>query len=98
MTFSAADTGNGTTAASGDLFGHPRALTFLFSTEMWERFSYYGMRALLVLYMVKYLLHQGQVEHVIGISQLKGVLESMFGPLGIQPFSSHIYGLYTGLV
>ena len=41
---------------SGDLFGHPRALTFLFTTEMWERFSYYGMRALLVLYMVKYLL------------------------------------------
>jgi POT family proton-dependent oligopeptide transporter len=39
-----------------DLFGHPRALTFLFATEMWERFSYYGMRALLVLYMVKYLL------------------------------------------
>ena len=29
---------------------------FLFATEMWERFSYYGMRALLVLYMVKYLL------------------------------------------
>ena len=29
-------------------FGHPRALGFLFATEMWERFSYYGMRALLV--------------------------------------------------
>jgi len=36
----------------GDLFGHPRGLTFLFATEMWERFSYYGMRALLVLYML----------------------------------------------
>ena len=34
---------------SADLFGHPRALSFLFATEMWERFSYYGMRALLVL-------------------------------------------------
>ncbi len=32
---------------------HPRALTSLFFTEMWERFSYYGMRALLVLYLVK---------------------------------------------
>src|SRR5437763_2155262 len=81
-----------------DLFGHPRALAFLFTTEMWERFSYYGMRALLVLYMVKYLLHQGQIENVIGIKELKQLLESMFGPLGIQPFSSHIYGLYTGLV
>ncbi|MCS6808195.1 MAG: peptide MFS transporter [Bacteroidota bacterium] len=32
--------------------GHPRGLTTLFVTELWERFSYYGMRALLVLYMV----------------------------------------------
>jgi len=38
------------------LFGHPRGLSFLFATEMWERFSYYGMRALLVLYLVKYVL------------------------------------------
>jgi proton-dependent oligopeptide transporter, POT family len=36
-------------ARRNDLFGHPRGLTFLFATEMWERFSYYGMRALLVL-------------------------------------------------
>src|SRR5690554_5223303 len=32
-------------------FGHPRGLATLFFTEMWERFSYYGMRALLVLFM-----------------------------------------------
>jgi POT family proton-dependent oligopeptide transporter len=81
-----------------DLFGHPRALTFLFATEMWERFSYYGMRALLVLYMVKYLLHPGHVENVIGLAALKSLLEGMFGPLEMQPFSSQIYGLYTGLV
>ena len=31
--------------------GHPRGLTTLFFTEMWERFSYYGMRAFLILYM-----------------------------------------------
>lgn len=35
-----------------EFFGHPRGLSTLFFTEMWERFSYYGMRALLVLYMV----------------------------------------------
>ncbi|MCG3171902.1 MAG: Di-/tripeptide transporter [Myxococcota bacterium] len=35
------------------LFDHPKGLYILFFTEMWERFSYYGMRALLVLYMVK---------------------------------------------
>jgi proton-dependent oligopeptide transporter, POT family len=81
-----------------DIFGHPRALTFLFATEMWERFSYYGMRALLVLYMVKYLLLPGHAENVIGLEALKHGFESLLGPLGTQPLSSHIYGLYTGLV
>jgi proton-dependent oligopeptide transporter, POT family len=85
-------------ARSSDLFGHPRALTFLFATEMWERFSYYGMRALLVLYMVKYLLHPGHADNVIGLGALRSLLEGMFGPLGVQPFASQIYGLYTGLV
>ena len=37
-------------------FGQPRGLTILFLTEMWETFSYYGMRALLVYYMTKELL------------------------------------------
>ncbi len=37
---------------SGTFLGHPRGLFLLFTTEMWERFSYYGMRALLVLYAV----------------------------------------------
>ena len=35
-----------------ELFGHPKGLFVLFFTEMWERFSYYGMRAILVLYLV----------------------------------------------
>ena len=83
---------------SNDLFGHPRGLTFLFATEMWERFSYYGMRALLVLYMVKYLLLPGHADNVIGLAALKHALESLIGPLDSQPLSSHIYGLYTGLV
>lgn len=37
------------------LGGHPKGLYLLFSVEMWERFSYYGMRALLVLYLIQYL-------------------------------------------
>ena len=81
-----------------DLFGHPRGLTFLFATEMWERFSYYGMRALLVLYMTKYLLHPEHADGVIGLDTLRTLLESMFGPLGVQPLASQLYGLYTGLV
>ncbi len=80
------------------LFGHPRGLAFLFATEMWERFSYYGMRALLVLYLVKYLLLPGHFEQVIGLATLKSGLESVFGPLDTQPLASQIYGLYTALV
>jgi POT family proton-dependent oligopeptide transporter len=83
---------------SRELFGHPRGLSFLFATEMWERFSYYGMKALLVLYMVKYLLHPEHAQVVIGFAALKSALEGLFGPLEIQPLSSQIYGLYTGLV
>jgi POT family proton-dependent oligopeptide transporter len=84
--------------AASDFLGHPRGLAFLFSTEMWERFSYYGMRSLLVLYMVKYLLLAEHAENVIGLAGLRSLFEGMFGPLAAQPFSSHIYGLYTGLV
>ena len=82
----------------GELFGHPRGLTFLFTTEMWERFSYYGMRALLIFYMTKFVLLPDNAGNVIGLSALRGFYESIFGPLGVQPFASHIYGLYTALV
>jgi POT family proton-dependent oligopeptide transporter len=85
-------------AAGGDLFGHPRGLSFLFATEMWERFSYYGMRSLLVLYMVKYLLEPARAETVVGYAAFKSGLEFLFGPLGVQPLSSHIYGFYSAFV
>src|SRR5215475_4124602 len=98
MAFSTAEQRRRRSERAHDLFGHPRGLTFLFATEMWERFSYYGMRALLVLYMVKLLLLPGHAENVIGLGALRYLFESMSGPLGAQPFSSHIYGLYTGLV
>jgi POT family proton-dependent oligopeptide transporter len=81
-----------------DILGHPRGLAFLFATEMWERFSYYGMRALLVLYMIKYLFLPERADTVIGYGALKSSLETVFGPLDIQPLSSQVYGLYTGLV
>ena len=54
--------GTGVTALSADdhgFFGHPRGLSTLFFTEMWERFSYYGMRALLMLYMTSKLVDGG---------------------------------------
>src|SRR5580700_4707076 len=85
-------------AAKAEFFGHPRGLPYLFATEMWERFSYYGMRALLVLYMVKYVLLPAHAGGVIGLGALKRTLEVPFGPLDAQPLASQIYGFYTGLV
>jgi POT family proton-dependent oligopeptide transporter len=80
-------------------FGHPRGLFFLFFTEMWERFSYYGMRSLLVLYMVNHLfIHPEVGGRVLGFTALRGALESVFGPLDVQPLASQVYGLYTGFV
>jgi len=81
------------------ILGHPPGLFILFFTEMWERMSYYGMRSLLVLYMVDHLFIRPDVgQAVLGFNAVKGVLESIFGPLAIQPLSSQIYGLYTAFV
>jgi dipeptide/tripeptide permease len=46
--------------------GHSRGLGYLAFTEAWERFSYYGMQTLLVLYMVNRLLHPGHIERIAG--------------------------------
>src|SRR5690348_15493894 len=83
----------------GTWLGHPRGLFFLFLTEMWERFSYYGMRSLLVLYMVKYLFIQPDVgQQFMGFTALRTSLETVFDLLAGQPLSSQIYGLYTAFV
>jgi POT family proton-dependent oligopeptide transporter len=89
------------TPRQAQLFGHPRGLTFLFTTEMWERFSYYGMRAILVLYLTNFLLLPGPSEHILGYHAIKSLFENVFNggqPLGVQPFSSLIYGNYTAFV
>jgi proton-dependent oligopeptide transporter, POT family len=92
------DRRSGADQRDAELFGHPRRLTSLFATEMWERFSYYGMRALLILYMVDYLLKPEHADKVLGLAGLKHALTALSGPLDIQPLASQIYGLYTGFV
>jgi len=95
-------------ASARTFMGHPVGLFILFFTEMWERFSYYGMRGLLKLYMVNYLFTtsrqvlQGGEERVPGDpatvwlwSLVQGLLPSDGGP---QAQASVIYGWYTGLV
>jgi POT family proton-dependent oligopeptide transporter len=79
-------------------FGHPKGLAFLAFTEAWERFSYYGMAALLVLYMVNQLLLPGHVEHVAGFAAFRNALEGAFGPMSTQALASQIFGLYSGFV
>ncbi len=76
---------------------HPPGLYYLAFTEVWERFSYYGMTSLLTLYMVGQLLTPGHEEHVLGLAGLRHVFESN-GPISDQAFASLIYGWYGGLV
>jgi proton-dependent oligopeptide transporter, POT family len=86
-------------AEDRSFFGHPRGLGYIAFTEAWERFSYYGMQSLLVLYMVNRLLHPGHIEHIAGFAPFRHFLETIYrGHLGIQPLASAIFGLYTGLV
>lgn len=86
-------------AADRAFFGHPRGLGVLAFTEAFERFSYYGMQSLLVLYMGKALLLPGHVEHVWGYPTLEGLIQALYRPgASPQAIGSAIFGLYTSLV
>ncbi|HET7316191.1 MAG TPA: peptide MFS transporter [Sphingomicrobium sp.] len=74
--------------------GHPKGLGYLGFTEGCERFSYYSMQTLLVLYMVNYLLVPGRMENVIGLNWLNDTFYGLSG----QPLASAIFGTYTALV
>jgi POT family proton-dependent oligopeptide transporter len=82
----------------GTFLGHPRGLFFLFMTEAWERFSFYGMRTLLILFMVQELLLPGRIEQVAGMGAFRSALEWVFGPMSTQAFASQTFGLYAGFV
>jgi len=87
-----------THAAQPTLFGHPRGLFYLAFTEAWERFSFYGMTGLVVLYMVNQLLLPGNAEHIAGFASLRHAIESVTGTLSTQALASQIFGLYSGFV
>jgi POT family proton-dependent oligopeptide transporter len=78
--------------------GHPAGLGWLSFCELWERFSYYGMQALLILYLGNYLFRPETIGHVAGIDALRHVIESVTGPRSTQQLASVVFGLYTGLV
>src|SRR5512142_1539696 len=93
-------------------FKHPPGLAILFFAEMWERFSYYGMRGLLKLYMANYLFVtarealQGCRQKMPPCALVPGnpsdvffwdILRGLF-PSSAAEAGSIIYGWYTGLV
>jgi len=78
--------------------GHPAGLGWLAFCELWERFSYYGMQALLVLYLSNYLFLPQNIGHVAGIDALRGAIEAVTGPRSPQQLASALFGLYAGLV
>jgi len=78
--------------------GHPTGLGWLSGSEFWERFSYYGMQALLVLYMTQYLLLPGHVEHVWAFVPFRHAVESVYGKLTPPALASIIFGFYAGFV
>jgi POT family proton-dependent oligopeptide transporter len=75
--------------------GHPKGLGYLGFTEGCERFSYYSMQTLLVLYMVNYLLVPGRMEKVFGLQWLQS---HVYHGISGQPLASAIFGTYTALV
>jgi POT family proton-dependent oligopeptide transporter len=81
----------------GEFWGHPRGLLVICGTELWERISFHGMQALLVLYMVEHLLLPGHVEEISGFADLQAVIERITGPLSVQALATQIFGLYVGL-
>ena len=75
--------------------GHPKGLGYLGFTEGCERFSYYSMQTLLVLYMVNYLLVPGRMEKVVGLTWVQ---QHIYHGISGQPLASAIFGTYASLV
>jgi proton-dependent oligopeptide transporter, POT family len=83
-------------APRAELFGHPRGLTVLATTHMWERFSFFGMQALLMLYMTKYLLLPQHARDVLGLGAFRAGLVHLFGPM--TDLAAQTFGIYSGLI
>ena len=87
-------------AHSGDhsFFGHPKGLGYLAGTELWERFSFYSMQSLLMLYMTKYLLLDENSDKVLGFGVFRSVVEGIFGPMTNLALAAQTFGLYSGMI
>lgn len=78
--------------------GHPRGLGWLSASEFWERFSYYGMQTLLVLYLTHYLLQPGHIEQVWGFDAFRRLIGWVYGTQSQMALASNTAQLYAALV
>ncbi|WP_309621742.1 peptide MFS transporter [Novosphingobium sp.] len=82
-----------------DLLGQPRGLWVLAGTELWDRISFHGMQAMLVLYMTgELLLDQTRLQSIIGYSTYRGALETVTGPLSNTALATQTFGIYIAFV
>lgn len=82
-----------------ELFGHPAGLWVLSGTELWDRISFHGMLAMLVLYMSGDLLvHPDRVQTILGFAAYRSALESLTGPLSALALSMQTFGIYMAAI
>src|SRR5579862_4059518 len=78
--------------------GHPVGLAWLSGAEFWERFCYYGMQALLVLYLTHYLLQPGHIEQVWGFGAFRRFIGWIYGTQSQMALASNTSQLYAAAV
>jgi POT family proton-dependent oligopeptide transporter len=81
------------------MFGQPKGLWVLAGTELWDRISFHGMQAMLVLYMTgDLLIHPERMRTIIGFSAYRNGVEAMTGPLTDIALATQTFGFYLAFV
>jgi POT family proton-dependent oligopeptide transporter len=89
----------GTANRPGEAYGQPKGLWVLAGTELWDRISFHGMQAMLVLYMTGDLLvHPERVQTILGFGAYRNAVEAMTGPLSDVALATQTFGLYLAFV
>ena len=82
--------------AGEQLLGHPKGLFVCFMTEMWERFAFYGMKALLLLYLTKHHLFADADGYLLlgtyaGLAYALPLVQAELTPIYVEGLPHHIY-------
>lgn len=78
-------------------FGHPAGFGYIFATEIWLSFAYYGLISILTLYMSTHLFQPGTAEGVIGFGPFSRIMGSTFGAVSPLELASATFGVVTGV-